>query len=67
VKGGYQPQSRLAGLIDEVKMEAIVARASQSRQERDRAFAEIERLAGQCADLLTKAFGQRREASYAAD
>lgn len=67
MKGGYQPESRLAGLIDEVKMEAVVARASNNRQERDRAFSEIERLAGQCADLLTKAFGQRREANYAAD
>jgi hypothetical protein len=59
VKGGYQAPSRLAGLIDEVKMEAIVARASKSQQERDRAFAEIERLASQCAELLSKALGQQ--------
>jgi hypothetical protein len=46
-------------MLDEVRMEAMVARASSSRQERDRSFDEIQRIAGQCAGLLSKALGQQ--------
>ena len=52
MKGGYQVQSRLATHLDEIALEARVGHTSRSRRERDRAFAEIQRLARQCADLL---------------
>jgi hypothetical protein len=55
VKGGYQVASRLATSLDEISMEAIAARSSRSRRERDRAFAEIRRLAQTCAGLLADA------------
>lgn len=51
MKGGYQRDSRLVTLIEEIHMEANVARRSTSRSRRDRSFAEIERLARQAAQL----------------
>ncbi len=55
MNGGYQVEGRLATGLDEIRMEAMVARASRSRRERDRAFDEIQRLARQCAELLERA------------
>jgi hypothetical protein len=55
VKGGYQVQNRLATHLDEIRMEAMVAGASRSRRERDRAFDEIQHLARQCAEILERA------------
>lgn len=51
-KGGYHPESRLATLVDEIKMEAIAAAGDSSAVARQRAVAEIERLALQVNSLL---------------
>lgn len=63
MKGGFQVESRLATSLDEIYMEALVARASHSRPERDRAFDEVQRLARQCADLLERALSSARLAA----
>lgn len=55
MRGGYQLQSRLATHLDELKMEAMIARAERSRERRDRSFEEIQRLATRCAELLDSA------------
>lgn len=54
MKGGYQIQSRVATHLTEIFMEAMVARASRSMRERDRAFEEIQRLAKACEELLNR-------------
>lgn len=64
MRGGYQIQSRLMTHLDEIRMEATVARASMSRCERNRAFEEIQRLAHVCAELLERV-DVRRQAAVA--
>lgn len=44
LKGGYQPQSRLEGVLDEIGMEAKIASDEPSMDQMRRAFAEIGRL-----------------------
>ena len=51
-RGGYRSSGRLATTLDEIRIEALVARQSRSRRERDRAFEEIARLTYQAAELL---------------
>lgn len=53
MKGDYLGR-RLAAMLDEIKCEAMVARLSDRRLERDRAFEEIKRLAVQSAELLER-------------
>lgn len=55
MKGGFQVESRLATSLDEIAMEAMAARESTSRRERDLALDEIQRLARACAELHERA------------
>jgi hypothetical protein len=61
VKGGYQVQSRLATHLDEIRMEAMVAGASRSRRERDRAWSEIRTCRGETAGPRVDAPAARDE------
>lgn len=54
-RGGYHPGSRLVGLLYDIKVEALAARQSQSRDRRDRAFIEVAQLAQAAADLVEAA------------
>jgi ribosomal protein L32 len=64
LKGGYQPTSRLATLLDEIRMEAAVARASHRRTHRDRALEEIQQLAKQCATLVNDSLTSQPKLSH---
>lgn len=55
MKGGYHPASRLATLLDEIRMEAHAAKRTRSRSQRDRAFDDIATLARQAAQLARTA------------
>ncbi len=52
MRGGYQRASRLAQVLDEIRVEAMVARQHPSRRKRDAAFEEICRLAHAAARLV---------------
>lgn len=53
-RGGYRPISRLVGWLYDVKLEALTARQSSSRDRIDHALWEIAELAQQCADFVER-------------
>lgn len=71
-RGGYRPIARLTGWLYDIKLEALTARQSKTRDRRDRAFIEIAELAQRCVDFSEKharplVAERPREASHAAD
>lgn len=55
MKGGYHPEGRLASALEEIRIEAQLARQVRRRSQRDRAFDDIARMAQAAVDLIRHA------------